>query len=101
MLVKLEVRFMEEPRDPIRDACYAVWDGLRTIGDFSYAIGPRDIAHACGDFNKAILNQVRDCVDWQIRWTDERVAGGDRMREEWRQKCQRQTAADATTGPAA
>jgi hypothetical protein len=91
---------MVEPRDPVRDACNAVWEGLRQIGDFSYAILPRDIAHACGDLNKAVLSQIRDCVDWQIRWTDERVAGGDSMREEWRQKCQRQqTAADATTGP--
>ena len=92
---------MEEPRDrdPIRDACNAVWDGLRQIGDFSYAILPRDIAHACGDFNKALLNQIRSLVDWEIRWTDERVAGGDRMREEWREKCERST--DATTGPAA
>ena len=92
---------MEEPRDrdPIRDACNAVWDGLRQVGDFSYAILPRDIAHACGDFNKALLNQIRDLVDWEIRWTDERVAGGDRMRDEWRAKCR--TSADATTGPAA
>ena len=93
---------MEEPRyrDPIRDACDAMWDGLRQIGDFSYAILPRDIAHACGDFNKAILNQIRCLVDWEIGWTDERVAGGDRMREEWKAKCER-TSADATTGPAA
>lgn len=91
---------MEKPRDPVRDACNAVWEGLRQIGDFSYAILPRDIAHACGDFNKAVLSQIRDCVDWQIRWTDERVAGGDRMREECRRRCeQQQTAADATTGP--
>ena len=93
---------MEEPRyrDPIRDACDAMWDGLRQIGDFSYAILPRDIAHACGDFNKAVLNQIRCLVDWEINWTDERVAGGDRMREEWKAKCER-TSADATTGPAA
>ena len=93
---------MEEPRyrdDPIRDACNAAWDALRQIGDFSYAILPRDIAHACGDFNKAVLNQIRELVDWEIRWTDDRVAGGDRMRDEWRAKCE--TSPDATTGPAA
>ena len=92
---------MQEHRDPIGDACDALWDGLRQIGDFSYAILPRDIAHACGDFNKALLNQIRDCVDWQVRWTDERVAGGDRLREEWKARCERRTSADATTGPAA
>jgi hypothetical protein len=92
---------MQEPRDPIRDVCDTVWEGLRQIGDFSYAILPRDIAHACGDFNKAVLNQIRDLVDWEIEWTDERVAGGDKLREEWRQKCQQQASADATSGPAA
>ena len=92
---------MEEPRyrDPIRDACDAMWDGLRQIGDFSYAILPRDIAHACGDFNKAVLKQIRCLVDWEINWTDERVAGGDRMREEWRARCER-TSANTTTGSA-
>ena len=94
---------MEEPqsyRDPIREACNAVWEGLREIGDFSYAILPRDIAHACGDLNKALLGQVRDLVDWEIRWTDDRVAGGDRLRDEWRAKCE-QTTTDATTEPTA
>ena len=91
---------MQDVRDPVCEVKDAVCDGLRQIGDFSYAILPRDIAHACGEFNKAVLNQIRSCVDWEIRWTDDRVAGGDRMREEWRAKCQ-QTPTDATTGPAA
>ena len=89
---------MPEPQDSIREACNAVWDGLRQIGDFSYAILPQDIAHACGDFNKAALNQIRSLVDLEIQWTDERVAGGDRLREEWRAQCQTppQTSTDAT-----
>ena len=91
---------MAEPRDPISDVCNAVCDGLRQIGDFSYAILPKDLAHACGDFNKAILSQIRDFADCQIRWTDDRVAGGDRLRDEWRARCER-TSADATSGPAA
>lgn len=82
---------MQEHRDPIRDACNTVWEGARQVCDFSYAILPRDIAHACGEFNKAVLNQIRNLVDWEIQWTDERVAGGDRMREEWRAKCQTST----------
>ena len=92
---------MQEPRDPVRDACNAVWDGMRQMGDFSYAILPKDLAHACADFNKAILSQIRCLVDWEMQWTDDRVAGGDKLREEWRQKCQQQTSADPTTGPAA
>ncbi len=91
---------MEETRhrDPIRDACAAACDGLRQIGDFSYAILPKDIAHACAELNKALLNQIRNLVDWEIRWTEERRAGGDRMRAEWKAKCE--TSTNATTGPA-
>jgi hypothetical protein len=33
-------------------------------------------------------------VDWEIGWIDDRVAGGDRLREEWREKCQQQTSAE-------
>ena len=92
---------MEEGRDPVRDVAEAVCDGLRQIGDFSYAIMPKDMAHALGDLKKAVLSQVRCLVDWETKWIDERVAGGDRLREEWREKCRQHTAADATSGPAA
>lgn len=87
---------MQEGRDPVNDVCTAVWDGFRKIGDFSYAILPRDVAHAAGEFNKAVLNQVRNLVDWEIRWIDERVAGGDRMREEWREKCRQASSPQPT-----
>jgi hypothetical protein len=69
---------MEEGRDPVRDCTEAVCDGLRQIGDFSYAIMPKDVAHALGDLKKAVLSQIRCLVDWETKWIDERVAGGDR-----------------------
>ena len=81
---------MEEGRDPVREVTQAVCDGLNEIGDFSYAMMPKDVAHALGDLKKAVLNQIRRYVDWETNWIDERVAGGDRLREEWQQKC-RQT----------
>jgi len=81
---------MDEARDRVRDVAEAVLDGARQIGDVSYAILPRDLAHALGDVKKAVLGQIRCVVDWEMGWIDERVAGGDRLREEWRQKC-RQT----------
>ena len=90
---------MQEARDSVCDAANAIGDAFRQIGDFSYAILPRDLAHALGDFKKAVLSQVRSCVDWDIQWIDERVAGGDKLREEWREKCQRQTSADTTSAP--
>ena len=64
---------MQEARDPVRDVADAVWDGLRQIGDFSYAILPKDVAHAWRDFKKAVLNQIRvagrlgDSVDRRAR----------------------------------
>ncbi|PYS73149.1 MAG: hypothetical protein DMF69_05580 [Acidobacteria bacterium] len=79
---------MEDARDPLRNAAGAVCDGLRQIGDFSYAILPKDIAHALGDFKKAFLGQIRNVVNLEIDWIDERVAGGDKLRDEWRDKCQ-------------
>ena len=81
---------MQDARDPVCEVKDAVCDGLRQIGDFSYAILPKDVAHALGDLKKSLLSQIRSCLDWEIGWIDDRVAGGDRLREEWRQKCQQQ-----------
>jgi hypothetical protein len=81
---------MDEARDRVRDVAEAVFDGMRRIGDCSYALLPKDLAHALGDVKKAVLTQIRCVVDWEMGWIDDRVAGGDRLREEWRQKC-RQT----------
>ncbi|HSB28206.1 MAG TPA: hypothetical protein VLE19_10140 [Pyrinomonadaceae bacterium] len=85
---------MEDTRDPIRDCAAAVCDGLRQIGDFSYAILPQDIAHSLGDLKKSLLSEVRKFVDWEIGWIDDRVAGGDRLRNEWREKCRRDKTGD-------
>lgn len=64
-------------------------DAVRYLGDASYAILPRDVAHALGDLKKSFLKNVRTLIDKDIEWTDERVAGGDRLREEWRESCKR------------
>jgi hypothetical protein len=84
---------MKEAGECVNDVCGAVLDGVRKIDEFCYAILPKDVAHAMSDLNKAVLNQFRDLIDWKIRWNDDRVAGGDRMREEWREKCERESAA--------
>ena len=85
---------MQEARSCASDVANAVCDGLRQIGDFSYAILPKDLAHAVGDLNKALLSTVRSALDWQIDWNEDRVAGGDKMRDEWREQCRQTTAAD-------
>ena len=84
---------MQEARRCANDVVDAVCDGLRQIGDFSYAIMPRDLAHALADVKKAVLSSVRSGIDWEIDWINDRVAGGDRLRDEWREQCRR-TAAD-------
>ena len=78
---------MEDAKERINCAANAVCDGLREIGDMSYAILPHDIAHALGDLKKAVLNNLRCAIDWEIGWIEDRVAGGDRLREEWKQEC--------------
>ena len=85
---------MEDARDPIKDCATAVCDGFRQIGDFSYAIFPKDIAHALGDLKKSLLSEIRNFLDWEIGWIDDRVAGGDRLREEWREKCRKDATDD-------
>ena len=90
---------MKEARDCVNDVCGAVMDVVRKIDELTYAVLPRNVAHAVADLNKAVLNQFRDFIDWKIRWNDEVVEGGDRMREEWREKCRRESATDATSSP--
>jgi hypothetical protein len=84
------------------------WDGksvvnelreaLRYVGDVSYAILPQDLAHNLGDLKKSFLTTIRSLIDKDIEWVDARVAGGDRVREEWRQKCN-QDKSDETPDP--
>lgn len=69
-------------------------DAVRYLGDVSYAILPKDVAHNLADLKKQFLTTVRSLIDKDIEWVDARVAGGDRVREEWRQKCNRDKAAD-------
>ena len=61
-----------------------VCDTLRFLCDASYAVLPEDVAHRVGEMKKNILGGVRWLVDKKIEWVDARVAGGDRLREEWR-----------------
>ena len=80
---------MDEARDPIKNAANEICAALRYLGDASYAILPHQVAHDLGDLKKKILSEVRECIDKDIEWIDARVAGGDRLRERWRQACNR------------
>lgn len=92
---------MEEARNAVHCATEAIIDGLREIGDFSYAVMPKDIAHSLGDFKKAVLKNLRSAIDWEISWIDERVAGGDKLRDEWREKCKQDARPEPPPSPVA
>ncbi|HKZ77880.1 MAG TPA: hypothetical protein VJ124_06110 [Pyrinomonadaceae bacterium] len=78
---------MPEGKDPISCAAQEICNTLRYLGDVSYAILPADLAHSVGDLKKSFWTCVRSGIDKEIEWIDERVAGGDRLREQWRQAC--------------
>jgi len=70
-------------------------NAMRYLGDASYAILPKDIAHNLGDLKKSFLSTIRSLIDKDIEWVEARVSGGDRLREEWQQKCNRDKAEGA------
>ena len=73
-------------------------DAVRYIGDVSYAILPRDVAHNLADLKKSFLTTIRSLIDKDLEWVDARVAGGDRVRAEWQQK-RNQDASEAAPEP--
>jgi hypothetical protein len=80
---------MSESRESLDNACKAFGDALRYLGDASYAILPQDVAHDLGDLKKKFLSNVCSLIQKDIEWIDARVAGGDRLREEWKNACNR------------
>ena len=87
----------QEVRDTACNVATAFCDALKYIGDISYAIFPREVAHDLGDLKKSVLSSVKNLVDKEIEWIDDRVAGGDKLREEWRERCQREEPPAAET----
>ena len=81
----------ENGKDIYRELC----DAVRYVGDVSYAILPKDIAHNLGDLKKSFLSTIRTLIDKDIEWVDARVAGGDHIREEWEAKCKQDDAEGA------
>ncbi len=78
----------QEVKDTACNAANAICDVLRYLGDVTYAVLPRDLAHDLGKLEKSILGTVRSTLDREIEWIDDRVAGGDKLREEWKSRCQ-------------
>lgn len=77
---------MESTNESSKSTVDTIKDALRYLGDASYAILPEDVAHRLGEMKKSFLGGVRCVIDKDIEWIDARVEGGDRLREEWRQR---------------
>ncbi|MFN2393916.1 MAG: hypothetical protein ABR566_18395 [Pyrinomonadaceae bacterium] len=43
-----------------------------------------------GDVKKSFLSTIRSLIDKDIEWVESRVEGGDRLRQEWQQKWNRE-----------
>ncbi len=88
---------MESTSESSNSTVGAIKDALRYLGDASYAILPEDVAHRLAELKKSFFSGVRCVVDKELEWIDERVTGGDRLREEWRQR-RSSTERDETAG---
>jgi hypothetical protein len=75
---------MQESNETSYCAGNPLCDALKYIGDASFAVLPKDVAHKVGELKKNFWSGVRWLVDKELEWIDNRVAGGDRLREEWR-----------------
>jgi hypothetical protein len=82
---------MAEDRDPIREVAEAILGGLRKIEDCQYAIMPKNVAHSVASVKKTVLGVITNALRWEMEWIDDRVAGGDKLREEWREKARQRT----------
>lgn len=86
---------MAEIYDSSDRRCDTLGDALRFLCDASYAVLPRDAAHQLGEFQKNFWGGVRWLAEQRIDWITERVAGGDKLREEWRRRAEERRASDA------
>ena len=86
-----------DPRYNTGDSLKDVWHFLC---DAKFAIFPRDAAHSLADFEKNLWGGLRWFAEKNVEWIDEALAGGDRLREEWRRKCETPPAASADAPPA-
>ena len=77
---------MQSENESSNSTVDAIKDALRYLGDASYAILPEDVAHRLAELKKSFLGGVRCVIEKDLEWIDARVAGGDRLREEWRQR---------------
>lgn len=82
---------MQQANECFSSTTKAILEALRYVGDVSYAVLPSDVAHELGNLKKSVLRNVQKIIDKDIEWIDARVAGGDRLRGEWKRTCKEGT----------
>jgi hypothetical protein len=81
---------MQETTDSRYKTGNVVCDAVRFINDAAYAVLPRDVAHRLGELEKNFWGGVRWLVDKELEWINDRIAGSDRLREDWQQQARRE-----------
>ena len=89
---------MQDARESSYNTGNTVRDVLRYLGDASYAVLPQDVAHKIGEVKKNFWDGVCWLIKKEVEWTEARVAGGDRLREEWRHSAARRTTDETQQG---
>ncbi|MDX6612331.1 MAG: hypothetical protein QOD75_1517 [Blastocatellia bacterium] len=71
-------------------------DAVKYISEATYALLPTQFAHKLGELEKDLWSAVRGFAEKELGWIDERVEGGDRLRNEWKSACRTADAPPAT-----
>ena len=98
LTVRGEVSDMHEETNTGNDFTKPLLDAIKYINEATYALLPPDLAHKLGDLEKSLWSGVRGLAEKELGWIDERVEGGDRLRNEWKNACRKEDAPPAT-GP--
>lgn len=71
-------------------------DAVKYISEATYALLPADAARKLGELEKDLWSAVRGFAEKELGWINERVEGGDRLRNQWKSACGTTDAPPAT-----
>jgi hypothetical protein len=72
-------------------------DAIHFLCDAKFAVLPADAARQLGEFEKNFWGGLRWFAEKNIGWIDDSLAGAERLREEWRRKCETPPAPEPMT----
>jgi len=71
-----------------------VWDSITTPAAVHAFWLTLEIALIAVPLN-TVLGVITNALRWEMEWIDDRVAGSDKLREEWREKARQRTSQSA------